>query len=192
MKLTKKQKKQILIFTITLIIILIGISVGALEKSDLYNFLGIKTTASNETNKATIINTDDLYSIVRIVDGDTIVVNYKGTEEKVRLIGVNTPESVHKDSSKNTEEGQIASEYTKNLLTGKKVKLEFDVSPRDKYGRLLAYVYLDEKMVNKTLLEEGYAKIATYPPNVKYVDEFTKIQKKARENKKGFWNSVWN
>ena len=80
------------------------------------------------------------------------------------------------------------SDYTKSKLTGKKVKLEFDVQERDKYGRLLAYVYIDGEMYNKHLLEIGYAKIATYPPNVKYVEDFKEIQKEARENKVGLWN----
>ena len=62
-----------------------------------------------------------------------------------------------------------------------------DVQERDKYGRILAYVYLDGEMYNKHLLEIGYAKVATYPPNVKYVEEFKEIQKQARENKVGLW-----
>ena len=128
-----------------------------------------------------------LYKVVRVVDGDTIVINFNGTDEKVRFIGVDTPESVHSNSDKNTEEGTIASDFTKELLSDKSVSLEFDVSERDRYGRLLAYVYLDGEMINKTLLNEGYAKVATYPPNVAYVDEFTELQRIARENKVGFW-----
>ncbi len=116
-----------------------------------------------------------LYSVTRVVDGDTIEVDYNGTLEKVRLIGVDTPESVHPDSSKNTEEGILASDYTKAKLEGKQVELEFDVQQRDQYGRLLAYVWVDGLMYNKTLLEDGVANLATYPPNVKYVDEFTAI-----------------
>lgn len=136
-----------------------------------------------ENNESVI----DLYEVVRVVDGDTIVVKYNGVDEKVRLIGIDTPESVHADESKNTEEGVLVSDYTKKMLTDKKVGLEFDVSKRDKYGRLLAYVYLDGEMYNKILLKEGYARVATYPPNVKYVDEFVKLQKEARENNKGLW-----
>jgi micrococcal nuclease len=132
-------------------------------------------------------NKSQLYEVVRVVDGDTIVVKYNGVDEKVRLIGIDTPESVHADESKNTEEGVLVSDYTKKMLTDKKVGLEFDVSKRDKYGRLLAYVYLDGEMYNKILLKEGYARVATYPPNVKYVDEFVKLQKEARENNKGLW-----
>ena len=127
------------------------------------------------------------YKVVRVVDGDTFIIDYNGTEERVRLIGVDTPESVHPDESKNTEDGIKMSNYTKDRLQGKIVKLELDVQERDKYGRILAYVYIDDKMYNKELLELGYAKVATYPPNVKYVDDFTKIQKEARENKVGLW-----
>lgn len=116
-----------------------------------------------------------LYTVTRVVDGDTIVVDIDGTAETVRLIGVDTPESVHPDADKNTEAGVAASDYTKAALEGKEVELELDVQERDKYGRLLAYVYLDGVMYNKTLLEEGIADIATYPPNVKYVDDFKTI-----------------
>lgn len=114
-------------------------------------------------------------TVLRVVDGDTFVVNYNGVEEYVRLIGVDTPESVHPDSEKNTEAGILASDYTKARLEGKQVELEFDVQQRDMYGRLLAYVYVDGVMYNKTLLEDGVANLATYPPNVKYVDDFTAI-----------------
>lgn len=131
------------------------------------------STSSPSTNDTTAANYRT--TVIRVVDGDTIVVNYNGIEEKVRLIGVDTPESVHPDSSKNGEAGLAASEYTKNRLEGQEVELEFDVQQRDMYGRLLAYVYIDGVMFNKTLLEEGIANLATYPPNVKYVDEFTAI-----------------
>ena len=127
------------------------------------------------------------YEVVRVVDGDTIVVDFNGKNEKVRLIGVDTPESVHPNESKNTEEGVLTSNYTKERLCGKSVKLEFDVQERDKYGRLLAYVYVDDYMYNKELLEKGYAKISTYPPNVKYVEEFEVLQQKASEAKVGLW-----
>lgn len=133
--------------------------------------INIITKDSTQSNT----NAETLYDVIRVVDGDTIVVNYNGIEEKVRFIGIDTPESVHPDNNKNTEEGKKAAEYTTSLLNNKAVRLEFDVQQRDKYGRLLAYVYLDNVMVNKTLLEEGLAEIATYPPNVKYVDDFTKI-----------------
>lgn len=129
------------------------------------------TTPSTSTELAGNYTT----TVLRVVDGDTFVVNYDGVEEYVRLIGVDTPESVHPDSERNTEAGVLASDYTKARLEGKQVELEFDVQQRDMYGRLLAYVYVDGVMYNKTLLEDGVANLATYPPNVKYVDDFTAI-----------------
>lgn len=118
----------------------------------------------------------------RVVDGDTIVVLMDGKKEKVRMIGIDTPESVHHDKSRNTPMGKIASKYTKDNLEGKYVTLETDVQERDKYGRILAYVYLDDKMFNKTLLEEGLAELMTIPPNVKYVDDFKKIEAERQNN----------
>lgn len=143
--------------------------------------------SSNSTSNNTSNISSELYKVVRVVDGDTIIIDYNGTEERVRLIGVDTPESVHPDKEKNTEFGTTASNFSKELLTDKYVKIELDVQERDQYGRILAYVYLDDVMVNKILLQEGYAKVATYPPNVKYVDDFTSIQEEARNTKKGLW-----
>ena len=157
--------------------------------------LGKEVGWDQDTRTASIDDKEETNTVkvTRVVDGDTIIVNLNGKEERVRLIGIDTPESVHPDISKNLPEGKTAYEFTKSKLEGKEVVLEFDVQERDKYGRLLAYVYIDGVMFNKTLLEEGYAKVATYPPNVKYVDEFTEIQKVARENNKGFWmNNIFN
>ena len=136
------------------------------------------TSVPSTTPSAVSIPAENyITTVIRVVDGDTIVVNYNGVEEKVRMIGVDTPESVHPDSSKNTDAGFAASEFTKVYLTDEEVELEFDVQQRDSYGRLLAYVYLDGEMFNEKLLRTGYANIATYPPNVKYVDRFTEIIK---------------
>lgn len=153
-------------------------------KNTLNNYINLNN-ASTSDNPSNI--SSELYKVVRVVDGDTIIIDYNGTEERVRLIGVDTPESVHPDKEKNTEFGTTASNFSKELLTDKYVKIELDVQERDQYGRILAYVYLNDVMVNKTLLQEGYAKVATYPPNVKYVDDFTSIQEEARNNKKGLW-----
>ncbi len=144
----------------------------------------------DQENQIVLIQSDYLiktYKVVRVVDGDTIKVNYNGIEESLRLIGIDTPESVHPDASKNIEAGKIASEYTKSMIEGKEVTLEFDVQERDKYGRLLAYVWFGNTMFNKTLLQEGYAQVSTYPPNVKYVSDFVSLEKIARENNKGLW-----
>lgn len=131
----------------------------------------------------------DTAQVVRVVDGDTIEVSFNGTTEKVRLIGVDTPETVH--PTKGVEPyGREANNFTKEKLTDQTVKLEFDVEERDQYGRLLAYVWLGEEMFNEVLLQEGYAQMATYPPNVKYVERFKAAQKEAREAERGLWGDI--
>lgn len=124
--------------------------------------------------------------VVRVVDGDTIKVRLNGKEENVRLIGVDTPETVHPTQPVQPY-GPEASAFTKAQLTGKQVGLEFDVEERDRYGRLLAYVWLGDQMFNRILVQEGYAQIATFPPNVKYADEFLALQREAREANRGLW-----
>lgn len=122
--------------------------------------------------------------VARVVDGDTFETD-KGA--KVRLIGVNTPESV-KPNSPVEYFGKEASEFTKQRLTNQTVYLEKDAGDTDKYGRLLRYVYLEDgTMYNELLAKEGYARIMTIPPNVKYKDKFLEAERYARENNKGLW-----
>lgn len=191
MKLTKTNKKIIGSF-VALILIAIctkyGIDLSQYEE-EISALTGVELNEEKTSNKEEKANLDDLgtYKVVRVVDGDTFIINYNGKEERVRLIGVDTPESVHLNEEKNTAFGKKVSNFSKEKLTNKEVQIEFDVSQRDKYGRLLCYVYVDGQMYNKLLLQEGLARVATYPPNVKYVEDFTKIQKQARENKKGMW-----
>jgi len=116
-------------------------------------------------------------------DGDTITVTLNGKKETVRLIGVDTAEI------KQGYWGTEAQKFTENFIKGKTIKLETDISERDMYGRLLAYVFVDGKFLNLALAQEGYATLLTYQPNVKYVDQFTKAQKEARDSKKGIWSS---
>ena len=124
------------------------------------------------------------YQVKRVIDGDTIELK---NSETVRYIGVDTPETV--DPRKPVEYyGKEASEYNKGLVEGKKVRLEFDVQKKDRYGRLLAYVYLsDGTFVNAELVKLGYAQVATYPPNVKHQKLFQKLQREAREYNRGLW-----
>lgn len=134
--------------------------------------------------------------VVRVVDGDTVVVRLEnGAEERVRFIGVNTPES----TTRHEPYGEEAAAFTRNQLDGEIVYLEKDVSDRDRYGRLLRYIWLEPptevsedsirgKLFNAILLLEGYAQVATYPPDVKYTDDyFIRFQAEARELNKGLW-----
>lgn len=135
--------------------------------------------------------------VTKVVDGDTAYILINGKEEKVRFIGVDTPETKH-PSQPVEPYGPEASSFTTKQLTGKQVYLETDVTERDKYGRLLAYIWLEKpqeindsqiraKMFNAHLLLNGYAQLLTIPPNVKYTDYFTKYQTEARNADKGLW-----
>ena len=141
-------------------------------------------------------------TVTRIVDGDTFHCKLKSGEDvKVRLIGVDTPESSYNSKTRRdveksgmsvediTRMGKLAKEFTKQLIPkGDIVYLEFDVVKTDKYGRLLAYVWLrDGRMLNEVLIKEGYAQVYTVPPNVKYQERFIEAQRYTRENRKGLW-----
>ena len=138
------------------------------------------------------LNLSGPYEVVKVVDGDTLDVNIDGKTERVRMIGIDTPESVHNDPSKNTEEGAFVSDFMKEYVKGKSIYLEFDVGVRDKYDRLLAYVYLEDEMLNKMLLELGYARVMTIQPNVKYCDVFIIAQRQAKDANQGFWKDFYN
>lgn len=134
------------------------------------------------------------YEVIRVIDGDTIAVDVNGDGEadRVRLIGIDTPESVNQvNPEKNCEEGVLASQFTKKLLEGKSVYLEYDVQRMDDYGRTLAYVFLDdtETMVQDEILKAGFATTLTITPNVKYADHFYDLLQAARENQAGLWRS---
>jgi micrococcal nuclease len=127
-------------------------------------------------------------SVVRVVDGDTVEVRVGDRDETVRLIGIDTPETVDPRSPVECF-GEEASARTKALLPeGTEVRLVADVEPRDQYDRLLAYVYRDDgTFVNLALVEDGYASLLTYPPNVAHVDEFTAAAARARNEGRGLW-----
>ena len=127
------------------------------------------------------------YEVVRIVDGDTIRVRYNGTVEPVRLIGVDSPETVHPDKPVEFY-GVEASNFTKNLLKGEQVFLRYWKERRDSYGRLLAYVYRapDELFVNLEIVRQGYG-FAIGPIDHRHIDRLMKAESRAREARKGLW-----
>jgi micrococcal nuclease len=128
--------------------------------------------------------------IVRVVDGDTVRVALGGSEEKVRLIGVDTPETV-KPGTPVQCFGKKASAFTHHLLDGRRVRLVQDAEARDRYGRLLAYVYRadDGLFVNAELVRRGYAVTLTIPPNVRYAERFRDLAAKARDAGRGLWSA---
>lgn len=145
-------------------------------------------------------NTFEEAKVLRVVDGDTIEIDRGKGKEKVRFVLVNTPETVH--PKKGAEfYGKEASNFTKSQLTDKTVYLQKDTSDTDRYGRLLRYIWIERpssdnpsneeiksKCFNAILLAGGYANVSTFPPDVKYVDLFRKIERQARDGNVGLWN----
>ena len=128
--------------------------------------------------------------VVEVIDGDTVKLE---NGKILRYIGIDAPETRKKIKEKWTYNpapfAEEAKEYNKKLVEGKYIRVDFDVKKIDEYGRLLGYVFVDNTFVNAKLLEEGLAVLYTRPPNVKYVDLFVKLQKKARQEEKGLWGN---
>ncbi|QQR83319.1 lamin tail domain-containing protein [Candidatus Peregrinibacteria bacterium] len=129
---------------------------------------------------------DGMQAVVkRVIDGDTLVIDWEGQPITVRLIGVDTPETVH--PKKPVEAfGKMASYYTNHLLLEKTVRLDFEPSKTDRYNRLLAYVYVNDLFVNAHLIEEGYGYAYTRF-KFKYRSEFVELEKQAKADGKGLW-----
>lgn len=156
---------------------------------------------SQQASRPSIISGKDLdYSnvlIIRVVDGDTLDL---GNKKRVRLIGIDTPEmhdsdKLNRDAARSGQSveaikklGTQAYQFTRGLVEGKRVRLEFDKERYDRYNRTLAYVYLaDGTFVNAKIIQEGYASVMRYPPNVKHADLFLKLYQEARQNRRGLW-----
>jgi micrococcal nuclease len=146
-------------------------------------FSSATTTAADKKDKYIY------YRVRKVVDGDTFWID-DGSKKglKIRLIGVDAPESRNSGNKMIAFFGKESSDYLSTLIAGKKVRLEYDVGHFDKYRRTLAYAYLkDGTFVNAMLVKNGYATVMTVPPNVKYADTFLKLERKARNKKRGLW-----
>ncbi len=164
---------------------------------------GLKDAAVNTKDRLTTDSKDRVTcKLLNVVDGDTIDVELNGEETRIRLIGIDTPESVNPDESRNNEYGDEASAYTKMLLTGvETLYLEFDSKIIDDYGRTLAYVWLTETnknttdvigkyMVNGILVKDGYAMAKDYPPNIRYSSSLSMLQDEAKRKADGLWSKI--
>lgn len=178
------------------IILLLG-TATACNSTELDTFAPVPTNEASyntEYDSAVDIGEEDNKrlleaKVLRVVDGDTMKVSIDGKKETIRLLLVDTPESVKPDLPEPQPFAIEASNFAKKMLTDKDVQIELGISERDKYGRLLCYLYVDGKMFNETLLEQGFARVAyVFAPNVKYVDEFRTIQDKARKRGLGIWS----
>ncbi|ACU07542.1 prophage LambdaCh01, nuclease domain protein [Flavobacteriaceae bacterium 3519-10] len=144
--------------------------------------VGNPTPASTETTKTP-------YLVYKVVDGDTFWMrDQNNLETKVRLIGIDGPETRNTRKKKKGYYGNEAKVYLQSLILDRYVFIEQDVRSRDQYGRLLAYVYTENNLfVNADLIANGYAVIMSVPPNVKHQDEFFNLQQQARKNRAGMW-----
>lgn len=185
----KKIKRNLLTIILALGLIYVSqhINLENLNNTDLKEPIDTQESVFKDFTKA---------HVSRIIDGDTIEVVINSKKYKVRLIGVDSPEY----TSKIEYYGKESTEYTNSILINQEIYLEKDVSETDRYGRLLRYVWLDIpldysideiklKMFNGMLINNGYASQATYPPDIKYSNEFKKLSSIARENNKGLWKN---
>ena len=136
-------------------------------------------------------------TVTRVVDGDTAVITVDGAERRVRFLGVDTPETVHPNKPVQFY-GPEASSFTKTSLTGKRVWLEYDKSPQDRYSRHLAYIWtakpksitdetIRRDMFNARLLLGGYGKVLIIKPNNRYAKQFSEFESEARSSRRGVW-----
>lgn len=158
--------------------------VKSLSVENIYPTIAIRIT-SPVTSTTSPMSYESV-KVSRVIDGDTVELS---DGRRVRYIGIDTPETG--DPRRGVQcYGREAYEKNRELVEGKMVELEKDVSETDKYGRFLRYVYINNVLVNELLVEEGYAYSSSYPPDVKYQDNFLEAQKLAREENKGLWGST--
>ena len=133
------------------------------------------------------LNEQILYKVVRIVDGDTYVLeDDNGTKEKIRIIGADTPETKHPKKGKEPF-GPEATEFAKKYLSNKVVQLKFEKGKRDRYKRVLAHVYINDVHFNKMLIDSGYAKSSFYAPNYAFKEIFEASENRAKQSNIGIW-----
>ena len=126
--------------------------------------------------------------LLRVVDGDTIRVLFEGRDERVRYVGIDTPEIAHRPGEAAEPLGEEAADANRRLLGAGPLRLVFDVERRDRYGRLLAYVHGGDVMLNEALVRAGYAQTLTIPPNIRHAERFAALQREARAAGRGLWH----
>jgi micrococcal nuclease len=154
--------------------------------------IGLSALSFKNENSSTPISNQNEFMVTKVVDGDTIEISHFGRIEKVRLIGIDTPETL--DPRKPVQcFGKEASQNTKSLLEGKKVRIETDpnVGERDKYNRLLGYVWIGQnRLINQELISQGFAHEYTYrSQHYKYQSEFKNAEIHAKQESLGFWSA---
>lgn len=167
---------------------LIAASLGIYILSTQSSALPTSTSAPSSTpstSSALSTSSPSTFSVSRIIDGDTIQLE---TGQTVRYIGIDTPETAHPNKPAECF-GKEAADKNKELVLGKSIQLEKDVSETDKYGRLLRYVWVGETLINDYLVRNGFAKSSSYPPDIKYQTQLMEAEREARDNQRGLWSS---
>lgn len=185
--------KKTLLLVFTVVFLGSSLIIAALIINSKPNYSAAVPLASPQTqnlsnqnaNSSVLAASRQSIKVTRVIDGDTIEVE---GGQKIRYIGIDTPETVHPNKSLECF-GIEASNKNKELVEGKEVELEKDVSETDKYGRLLRYVYIDNIFINDFLVRQGYAHASSYPPDVKYQDLFKSAEQEAKDNSRGLWPS---
>jgi len=168
----KIEKKKVVFVLGGALLLLIGFILGRISNNK---------GAESSTSSPNI----EVFKVTWVIDGDTIEIE---TGERVRYLGIDTPETV--DPRKPVQcFGLEASEKNKELVEGKMVRLEKDITDKDKYGRLLRYAYVNNIFVNLELVKQGFAFSYTYPPDVKYQEKILSAEQEAREANRGLWQA---
>lgn len=180
-----RSPKNLLILFLTLSVVL---NIYLLSTRYNYDFInGLETTSEPEFKGREVVLSETptgglpSFTVSKVVDGDTVVLS---SGQTVRYIGIDAPEVKGSDCF-----AEEATNKNKELVEGKQVRLEKDVSETDRYGRSLRYIFVGEIFVNDALVREGFSSSATYPPDVKYQAKFREAEVEARENKRGLWGS---
>jgi micrococcal nuclease len=182
----KLNKKLVLYLCSVLIFFVLGLRSISQDKTPLsFTFFSSPTPALPTSIPPIASDSAELAVVKRVVDGDTIELS---DGRKVRYIGVDTPELHHPTKGVQCF-GKEAMEKNKELVEGKTIKMVKDVSETDRYKRLLRYVWVDTTFVNEFLAKEGFARQATFPPDVRYVELFKSAAEQARLQNKGLWNT---
>lgn len=184
-------RKQITLFFLSLFLFsLFGIGTFAdttrAQSDESINKTSVVTLIDEGKLDQNIQSEFETVKVTRVVDGDTIEIE---GGKKVRYIGIDTSESVHPSKPVECFSAE-ATKKNKELVEGKEVRLEKDVSETDRYGRLLRYVHVGDTFINNVLVSEGYAQSSSYPPDIKYQSVFTESERQAREKKKGLWGDT--
>ena len=129
-------------------------------------------------------------TVVRVIDGDTIIADINGERERIRLLLIDTPETVKPDLEYPEPFGEEATEFARSIIKqGAVIGIEIDENERDRYERLLAYIWVGEKLFNELIVREGLARVAfVFPPNTRHLNRLEEAQREARENKRGIWS----